>query len=211
MEVRKNKKKKGYLTVIAILVFSFISWAIFSASFLISEELFVLKDKKELGKFENQENILESVFLFKIDEIEKEISENTETKDIIEYFMKKDEKLLWLNNYDNFTKSDNGYSIDKLVIKNAKEEKVYDYIENKNIVFKYLNLIKNNSDAGKRNTADIYFSKDIKNVYAEKVSEEKYNININGIVRIEYIIKNNKLDEEDLITCEIKRLQFEIY
>lgn len=33
MEVRKNKKKKGYLTVVAILVFSFISWAIFSASF----------------------------------------------------------------------------------------------------------------------------------------------------------------------------------
>ena len=91
MEVKKENKKKGYITVVAVLVFSFISWAIFSASFLISEELFVLRDRKEIEKNESIENLLEAVFFFlkKVEEIEKEISENPDTKDVIRYFMKK--------------------------------------------------------------------------------------------------------------------------
>ena len=189
MEVKKENKKKGYITVVAVLVFSFISWAIFSASFLISEELFVLRDRKE---------------------IEKEISENPDTKDVIRYFMKKGNTLLWLNNYDAFTKSDNGFVIDKIFIKNSDgDEKTYDYSD-KETVFKFKNLIKNNSVPKRTNKAVISFSKELKNVYTEEMEDKKYTIKIMGQVHTEYIFEKD-LDEDSLVNCEIKELRFEIY
>lgn len=210
MEVKKENKKKGYITVVAVLVFSFISWAIFSASFLISEELFVLRDRKEIEKNESIENLLEAVFLKKVEEIEKEISENPDTKDVIRYFMKKGNTLLWLNNYDAFTKSDNGFVIDKIFIKNSDgDEKTYDYSD-KETVFKFKNLIKNNSVPKRTNKAVISFSKELKNVYTEEMEDKKYTIKIMGQVHTEYIFEKY-LDEDSLVNCEIKELRFEIY
>ena len=210
MEIKRKNKQKGNITIFAIIILSFISWAIFSTSFLISEELFILKDKKELTENQNKENLLEIIFLEKINEIENQIINNEETKDIIWYFMKKDKNLFWTNNYETFQKSDNGYIIEKIFIKNySGDEKTYDFTNwNKN--FRYANLIENNSIPKKRNKAIIYFSKELKNVYIEKMEDKKFNIKISGQVHTEYIFEK-RFNEDALLNCELKELKFEIY
>ena len=210
MEIKRKNKQKGNITIFAIIILSFISWAIFSTSFLISEELFILKDKKELTENQNKENLLEIIFLEKINEIEDQIINNEETKDIIWYFMKKDKSLFWTNNYETFQKSDNGYIIEKIFIKNySGDEKTYDFTNwNKN--FRYANLIENNSIPKKRNKAIIYFSKELKNIYIEKMEDKKFNIKISGQVHTEYIFEK-RFNEDALLNCELKELKFEIY
>lgn len=210
MEIKRKNKQKGNITIFAIIILSFISWAIFSTSFLISEELFILKDKKELTENQNKENLLEIIFLEKINEIENQIINNEETKDIIWYFMKKDKNLFWTNNYETFQKSDNGYIIEKIFIKNySGDEKTYDFTNwNKN--FRYANLIENNSIPKKRNKAIIYFSKELKNVYIEKMEDKKFNIKISGQVHTKYIFEK-RFNEDALLNCELKELKFEIY
>lgn len=210
MEIKRKNKQKGNITIFAIIILSFISWAIFSTSFLISEELFILKDKKELTENQNKENLLEIIFLEKINEIENQIINNEEIKDIIWYFMKKDKNLFWTNNYETFQKSDNGYIIEKIFIKNySGDEKTYDFTNwNKN--FRYANLIENNSIPKKRNKAIIYFSKELKNVYIEKMEDKKFNIKISGQVHTEYIFEK-RFNEDALLNCELKELKFEIY
>ena len=210
MDIKRKNKQKGNISIFAIIILSFISWAIFSTSFLISEELFILKDKKELIENQNKENLLEIVFLEKINEIENQIINNEETKDIIWYFMKKDKNLFWTNNYETFQKSDNGYIIEKIFVKNYNgNEKTYDFTNwNKN--FRYANLIENNSIPKKRNKAIIYFSKELKNVYIEKMEDKKFNIKISGQIHIEYIFEK-RFNEDALLNCELKELKFEIY
>ena len=210
MDIKRKNKQKGNISIFAIIILSFISWAIFSTSFLISEELFILKDKKELIENQNKENLLEIVFLEKINEIENQIINNEETKDIIWYFMKKDKNLFWTNNYETFQKSDNGYIIEKIFVKNYNgNEKTYDFTNwNKN--FRYANLIENNSIPKKRNKAIIYFSKELKNVYIEKMEDKKFNIKISGQVHTEYIFEK-RFNEDALLNCELKELKFEIY
>lgn len=210
MEIKGKDKQKGNITIFAIIILSFISWAIFSTSFLISEELFILKDKKELTENQNKENLLEIIFLEKINEIENQIINNKEIKDIIWYFMKKDKNLFWTNNYETFQKSDNGYIIEKIFIKNySGDEKTYDFTNwNKN--FRYANLIENNSIPKKRNKAIIYFSKELKNIYIEKMENKKFNIKISGQVHTEYIFEK-RFNEDALLNCELKELKFEIY
>lgn len=210
MEIKRKNKQKGNITIFAIIILSFISWAIFSTSFLISEELFILKDKKELTENQNKENLLEIIFLEKINEIENQIINNEETKDIIWYFMKKDKNLFWTNNYETFQKSDNGYIIEKIFIKNySGDEKTYDFTNwNKN--FRYANLIENNSIPKKRNKVIIYFSKELKNAYIEKMEDKKFNIKISGQVHTEYIFEK-RFNEDALLNYELKELKFEIY
>lgn len=210
MEIKRKNKQKGNITIFAIIILSFISWAIFSTSFLISEELFILKDKKELTENQNKENLLEIIFLEKINEIENQIINNKEIKDIIWYFMKKDKNLFWTNNYETFQKSDNGYIIEKIFIKNySGDEKTYNFTNwNKN--FRYANLIENNSIPKKRNKAIIYFFKELKNIYIEKMENKKFNIKISGQVHTEYIFEK-RFNEDALLNYELKELKFEIY
>lgn len=42
-----DKRKKGNIVIFTIAVLSFISWTIFTSSFLLSEEVSILKDRTE--------------------------------------------------------------------------------------------------------------------------------------------------------------------
>ena len=209
MEIKKSKNR-GHITVFAVFVFTFVSWAVFSASFLISEELFTLRDQKELEIKENKENFLEAVFFKKILEIEDKILNEAGNKDIIWYFMKKGEKLLWTGNYTEEPKSDNDFLIEKLYIKNYDgKEKIYDFSEWR-YSFNYANFIENYSIPKKSNNAVIYFSKEINGVYAEGIEDEIYNIKISGEIHTRYFYEK-KFSMEALTFCELKELKFEIY
>ena len=90
---------------------------------LEKDKVYILKEIKE-----NKENFLEAVFLKNISEIENKILNEAGNKDIIWYFMKKGEKLLWTENYAEEPESDNGFLIEKLYIKNSNgTEKIYDF------------------------------------------------------------------------------------
>lgn len=209
MEIKKSKNR-GHITVFAVFVFAFVSWAVFSASFLISEELFTVRDQKELEIKENKENFLEAVFFKKILEIEDKILNENGNKDIIWYFMKKGEKLLWTGNYTEEPKSDNDFLIEKLYIKNSDgKEKIYDFSEWR-VSFNYANFIENYSIPKKSNSAVIYFFKEIKGVYAEGMEDEIYNIKISGEIHTRYFYEK-KFSMEALTFCELKELKFEIY
>ncbi|WP_300393095.1 hypothetical protein [Fusobacterium sp.] len=202
-------KNRGSITIVAFLILFFISWTIFTTSFLLYEEFFILKDKKEMGEKENKENLLELIFLKEIENIENFIINNEETRDIIWYFMKKDNTLLWFNNYKNFVKSDNGYEIEKIYIKNfIGNEKIYEFSKESSN-FNFAGLIENNSSLKKSNIVRIYFSKELKNIFIEGESE-KFNIKISGEIFINYIFKNS-FTEENIIECKIEGVKFEIY
>ena len=203
-------KNKGHISVFAVIVFAFVSWAVFSTSFLISEELFVLKDQKELKIRENKENILEAIFLKKISEIENKILNENGNQDIIWYFMKKGENLLWTENYIEIPKSDNGFYIEKIYIKNYNgKTKEFNFSNWKNS-FKYANLIENYSIPQKPNEAYIYFCKELKGVYVEEMEDKIYNIKISGNIHTRYFYKK-KFNMNALTFCKIEELKFEIY
>lgn len=183
MEIKKSKNR-GHITVFAVFVFAFVSWAVFSASFLISEELFTERDQRELEIKENKETFLEAVFLKNISEIENKILNEAGNKDIIWYFMKKGEKLLWT-------------------------EKIYDFSIWRDS-FNYAGFIENYSIPKKSNNAVIYFSKKINGVYAEGMEDEIYNIKISGEIHTRYFYEK-KFSMEALTFCELKELKFEIY
>lgn len=209
MEIKKSKNR-GHITVFAVFVFAFVSWAVFSASFLISEELFTERDQRELEIKENKETFLEAVFLKNISEIENKILNEAGNKDIIWYFMKKGEKLLWTENYAEEPESDNGFLIEKLYIKNSNgTEKIYDFSIWRDS-FNYAGFIENYSIPKKSNDAVIYFSKKINGVYAEGMEDEIYNIKISGEIHTRYFYEK-KFSMEALTFCELKELKFEIY
>ncbi|WP_300358606.1 hypothetical protein [Fusobacterium sp.] len=202
-------KNRGSITIVAFLILFFISWTIFTTSFLLYEEFFILKDKKEMVEKENKENLLELIFLKEIENIENSIINNEETRDIIWYFMKKDNTLLWFNNYKNFVKSDNGYEIEKIYIKNfIGNEKIYEFSKESSN-FNFAGLIENNSSLKKSNIVRIYFSKELKNIFIEGESE-KFNIKISGEIFINYMF-DNSFTEENIIECKIEGVKFEIY
>lgn len=202
-------KNRGSITIVAFLILFFISWTIFTTSFLLYEEFFILKDKKEMVEKENKENLLELIFLKEIENIENSIINNEETRDIIWYFMKKDNTLLWFNNYKDFVKSDNGYEIEKIYIKNfIGNEKIYEFSKESSN-FNFVGLIENNSSLKKSNIVRIYFSKELKDIFIEGESE-KFNIKISGEIFINYIFKNS-FTEENIIECKIEGVKFEIY
>lgn len=202
-------KNRGSITVVVFFILFFISWTIFTTSFLLYEEFFILKDKKEMVEKENKENLLELIFLKEIENIENSIINNEETRDIIWYFMKKDNTLLWFNNYKNFVKSDNGYEIEKIYIKNfIGNEKIYEFSKESSN-FNFAGLIENNSSLKKSNIVRIFFSKELKDIFIEGESE-KFNIKISGEIFINYMF-DNSFTEENIIQCKIEGVKFEIY
>ena len=124
-------KNKGGITAFIIIVISFVSWAIFTASIMLSGEISVLKDREKIIFNEKREAFLEVIFEKIITDIDREISEEN-IKDIIWYFMEKDGKLMWTENYENFIKSDKGYEIYRI----KTGDKIKDFSENTDIDFK---------------------------------------------------------------------------
>lgn len=207
MFLDKNRKK-GNITAFTVMILAFISWAVFSASFLISGELQVLNFQKTAEAEENKKIFLEVIFLKTIDEIENYLSENPETKDIIWYFFKKGNKLLWTENYNNYVESDTGFFINKIIIRRSfSDETTYEFSETSKH-FKYTGLIANNSIPSKSHSLVVYFSKELKNLFVEDMG--RYNIRIEGQAVIEYYF-NKVFNEEAVTSCEIKELHFEIY
>lgn len=205
----KKERRKGNITVFAVLVLAFVSWTVFSVSFLLRGELEVLKDKNYISAKENKENLLEIIFLKTIAEIENNIVNDEETKDIMWYIFKKDGKLLWLENYTEFVKSDSGFFISRIYIKNSYGlEKTYEFSENSRS-FRYAGLIGNNSIPKKVNDARVHFKKEMKNIYLEGAENKKYNIKAEGYIVLKYLYENT-FGEDTEIECELKELYFEI-
>ena len=84
-------KNKGGITAFIIIVISFVSWGIFTASIMLSGEISVMKDREKIIFNEKREAFLEVIFEKIITDIDREISEEN-IKDIIWYFMEKDGK-----------------------------------------------------------------------------------------------------------------------
>ena len=197
-------KNKGAITFFVILVIAFISWTIFTSSFMISQQAEVLRTKKESEETENRERLLEVIFHNLIKEIDREINEKNLT-DIVWYFMEKDGVLIWTQNYDNFTSSDRGCIITEIKI----NDWTYQFSENsKN--FYYDRYITNGiyTDTNKKNQAQINFYKIWKDITIEG-EPEKYNIKMEGDLFIDYF--RAKGEEKEMTGLKMGEFNFEIY
>lgn len=201
-------KNKGNIIFLVILVISFISWSIFTASFLISNQKEIIHDKNLSVAVENEERLLEIIFYKFIKDIDREICEKN-IKDIIYYFMEKDGALIWENNYETFVKTNRGFIISAIQI----NERTHEFSEtSKN--FRYNNYITNGILSNIRNSAVIRFYKEWKNIFIESENNiddtQKYTIKMTGTILIDY---GYKIPGEDksMKTYRIEGLRFEIY
>lgn len=201
-------KNKGNVTVFVIIIISFISWAVFTCSFLLSGEISVMKDRKNYSADINEEKLLEAVFHKKIKEIENEIMEK-DIKDIIWYFMEKEGSLMWTKNYNSFPISDRGYRIKEIKIKYTGRE----FSENdKSFPFADYILATLSSIGETKVYVRISFERIWKNFYIEDIelNKKNYNLKINGQILIEYPkIKDN--DINIMKSCELDGIEFEFY
>ena len=86
-------KNKGGLTAFIIIIISFVSWAVFTSSLMLSGEISLRTDSRDIISRKNKEAFLEVLFKEIIFNIEKEISEKN-IRDIIWYFTEKNGKLM---------------------------------------------------------------------------------------------------------------------
>lgn len=197
-------KNKGGITAFIIIVISFVSWAIFTASIMLSGEISVMKDREKIIFNEKREAFLEVIFEKIITDIDREISEEN-IKDIIWYFMEKDGKLMWTENYENFIKSDKGYDIYRI----KTGDKIKDFSENTDIDFKDFIVNNPNLSSIEEQRGIIFFKKCWEKVYLED-SDEKYNLEIKGQIEI-VLPKRENSDLNIMKSCKLEVLEIEIY
>ena len=201
-------KNKGNVTIFVIIIISFISWAVFTCSFLLSGEISVMKDRKNYSAGINEEKLLEAVFHKKIKEIENEIMEK-DIKDIIWYFMEKNGSFMWTKNYNSFPISDRGYRIKEIKIRHLERA----FSENdKSFPFADYILTTLNSIGQERVYVRISFEKIWENFYIEDIelNKKNYNLKINGQILIEYP-KRKDNDINIMKSCELDGIEFEFY
>lgn len=197
-------KNKGSILFFAIVVISFVSWAIFTSSFLISNHREILHDKKSSSVFKHKEKILEAIFYKTIDDIEKQISEKG-TKDIVWCLMEKDEALIWTNIYEEFVTTDFGCIITSLEINGE----VLNFSESSSN-FKYDNYITNGMLDNINNKVTINFYKKWENVFIEDdKNSSSYTVKLTGVISVTY--SKIKGQEKVLSSYKLGGLRFEIY
>lgn len=199
-------KKTGNITAITIIVLLFITFTVFSISFLISQETELLRDKKNYLIKENKQNIIENIFDCYIKNIEKEINSNDKIFDIIDYIIKCEEKIIFLNNYENEPVSYSGFAIENIniVLYNGKKE----FIDFSNWKYKYsyARIIKNFSFSNYENICFITFTKK-ENSFSVEGIKTKFNLTIKGTIKIKYSF-NKEFTEKSLLECKLKELSF---
>lgn len=198
-------KNKGTITAFIIIVISFITWTIFSSSFLLSGELSIIKDRKIITENSKEEIVLEIFFNKIIQDIEKEISEKN-IKDIIYYFAEKDGKLIWQRNYSSFVKSDREYAVNTI----KAGDNILEISENSRD-FSFKTFIETNVRNSIKHTESVVisFSKTWENIYIDG-ENETYNIKMRCDILAKYVVYSGA-DVEEMGSCEINGIEFEIY
>lgn len=199
-----DKRKKGNIVIFTIAVLSFISWTIFTSSFLLSGEVSILKDRRESKILDEKEGIINSFFVTYIKNIEKEINENEKIKDIIHYVSLKENFPIWTENYSRFVKTDSGYFISKITI-NRKNF----YFSESDDNFNYLDFISSKLLENQVNTVIIYFVKDLKNIYIED-SKNIYDIEITCQLEVRYKDYKAGGGVENISSIDLKVMTFDI-
>lgn len=199
-----DKRKKGNIVIFTIAVLSFISWTIFTSSFLLSEEVSILKDKRENKILDEKEGIINSFFVTYIKNIEKEINENEKIKDIIHYISLKENSFIWTENYSRFVKTDSGYFISKITI-NRKNF----YFSENDESFNYLDFISSKLLENKVDTVIIYFVKELRNTYIGD-SKNIYDMEITCQMEVEYKTYKDGGGIENINSIDLKVMTFDI-
>ena len=200
-------KNKGGLTAFIIIIISFVSWAVFTSSLMLSGEISLRTDIRDIIYIKNKESFLEVLFKETIFNIEKEISEKN-IRDIIWYFTEKNGKLMWTENYEDFPLSERGYEIYKIIT--GKQEKYF----SKENGFDFRDFIAENPDLSsiKEQEAIIFFRKIWKDICIEDfdLGGRKYNMEIDGQIKVVFPKRENT-DISIMKSCKLEVLNVELY
>ena len=200
-------KNKGGLTAFIIIIISFVSWAVFTSSLMLSGEISLRTDSRDIISRKNKEAFLEVLFKETIFNIEKEISEKN-IRDIIWYFTEKNGKLMWTENYEDFPLSERGYEIYKITT--GKQEKYF----SKENGFDFRDFIAENPDLSsiEEQEAIIFFRKIWKDICIEDfdLGGRKYNMEIEGQIKVVFPKRENT-DIGIMKSCKLEVLNVELY
>lgn len=202
-------KKRGSISLFAIVIITFISWIIFSASFLLNEEILILKDDSDIRILNNNKNYFENIFKIYLNSINFEIENNDQFNDIIDYVSKKNGDFIFLNNYSSEVETDSNFKITKIYTRPYCElGKTYDFKKNKNS-FKYVNILKNQSTSKIANESIIVFEKKINDIFIENHNQD-YTFVIVAKIEIKYGSVQD-LKKTPLAICRLKEVNFNVH
>ncbi len=190
-------KKKGSIVILTVIILSFISFSVFTISFLIKNQYrkeSLIKEEEILEEKEKLEKEINRVYK---NYVLEEINKSSEVGSIEEYLLGKNEKEIWENNYNTTIPiTDSGFYIESIyVIKNSSDTREI-YSKEKGTKTNYINLIKNFSSTGRSGEVKIY----LKNIN-EKLdiqNYKSYESKISGEVSIVYFYSGWGNDLEDV-------------
>ena len=195
-----SNKKNGNILIFITMILSFLSFGVFTTSFIIKnqyrkegfqKEAKLLDDKKIL------ENTIKKIYLSHVEEM---VLNDETLKNKEEYILKIDDKEIWEENYGDIKPiTDSGFEIEKIYIKKYFIDEVYREIYNKETSKKnnYIGIIRNFSSLNIYNNIRIKLIHVDKTIQIENIKNEK-NVNITAMIEIKYLYKGHNYILENI-------------